>query len=231
MRLLLPILAVLVISGCSSLPARASEDTRSTVSVVGDGRILVTPDTVTTGFGVESASANLADAQTDAFTRMQAVIDALVAHGVSRDDIKTRALSVSPEYDPNQRTRIRAYRVITSVQVQIRDMGLAGQVIDAAVQAGANRVDGINFTVADMTPFKDQARAAAMSNARAKAEQLAGLGGVRIVGVKAISESDASSTPIRAERAVAAAPAAAAPPVEPGELEVRTQVSVSYLVE
>lgn len=234
MRIIAALLAALTVAGCRPLPAAAAEDLRSTVSVVGDGRVLVQPDTVFTGFGVESASATLSDAQNDAFSRMQSVINALIAQGVDREDIKTRALSVSPEYDQQQRTRIRAYRVFTSIQVRIRDVNSAGQIIDAGVQAGANRVDGISFTVADLTPFKDQARGLAMANARQKADQLASLAGMRVVGVKSIAESDATSTPIRAERSVAAAPAAAAPappPIEPGEQEVRTQVSVVFIIE
>jgi len=222
--------AVLGLLSLQPQVAAAQDDLRSTVSVVGDGRVAVQPDTVFTGFGVESASANLAEAQNDAFTRMQSVIDAIVAQGVAREDIKTRSINISTEYDQQDRTRIRAYRVSSSVQVQIRNVSTTSQVIDAAVAAGANRVDGISFAVADQTPFKDQARALAMADARRKADQLASLAGMRVVAVKAISESDATSTPVRSERAVSAAPAAPAP-VEPGEQEVRTQVSVVYIID
>jgi hypothetical protein len=164
---------------------------------------------------------------------MQSVIDAIVALGVAREDVKTRSINIATEYDQQQRTRIRAYRVSSSVQVQIRNLTAAGSIIDAAVAAGANRVDGISFTVADQTPLKDQARALALANARQKADQLASLAGMRVAGVKAIAESDATSTPVRTDRTAAAAPAAttAPPPVEPGEQEVRTQVSVTYIIE
>jgi len=223
--------AVLGLLSLQPQVAAAQDDLRSTVSVVGDGRVTVQPDTVFTGFGVESASANLAEAQNDAFTRMQSVIDAVVAQGVAREDIKTRSINISTEYDQQDRTKIRAYRVSSSVQVQIRNVSTTSQVIDAAVAAGANRVDGISFAVADQTPYKDQARVLAMANARQKADQLASLAGMRIVAVKAISESDATSTSVRSDRAVSAAPAAAPAPVEPGEQEVRAQVLVVYVIE
>jgi uncharacterized protein len=224
-------LSALEVVGREAMPASAQDDLRSTVSVVGDGRVLVQPDTIFTGFGVESASTDLSAAQNDAFARMQAVIDAVVAQGVPREDIKTRSINITPEYDQQQRTSIRGYRVSPSIQVEISNVSAAGQIIAAAVAAGANRVDGISFSVADQTPLKDQARAMAMTNARQKADQLASLAGMRVTAVKSISESDATSTPVRAERAVSAAPAAAAPPVEPGEQEVRTQVSVTYIIE
>ena len=127
------------------------------------------------------------EAQNDAFTRMQSMIDAIVAQGVAREDIKTRSINIATEYDQQQRTRIRAYRVSSSVQVQIRNLNAAGPIIDAAVAAGANRVDGISFTVADQTPFKDQARALALSNARQKGRSARLAGRHAVVGVKAIS--------------------------------------------
>ena len=213
---------------------RAQEDPRSTISVVGEGRVLVQPDVANVSLGVESTAPTLTQAQDEANTRMQAVVDALLAQGVARDDVRTSRLSVGPVYDPRDASQLRGYRAANSVQVKLRDLGRAGAIVDAVTAAGANRVDGISFAVDDPTGPKDQARAQALANARAKADQLASLAGVRIVGVKAISESDASSRPMPAERAAPAAlaaPAAAPPPVEPGTQEVRTQVSVTYLVE
>ena len=212
---------------------RAQEDPRSTISVVGEGRILVQPDIANVSLGVESTAPTLTQAQDDANTRMQAVVDALLAQGVGRDDVRTSRLNVGPVYDPRDASQLRGYRAANSVQVKLRDLGRAGAVIDAVTAAGANRVDGIAFAIDDPTGPKDQARAQAMANARAKADQLASLAGMRIVGVKAISESDASARPVQAEQRAAPAALAAAPPppVEPGTQEVRTQVSVTYLVE
>ena len=167
----------------------------------------------------------------DAFTRMQSVIDAIVAQGVAREDIKTRSINISTEYDQQDRTKIRAYRVSSSVQVQIRNVSTTSQVIDAAVAAGANRVDGISFAVADQTPYKDQARALAMANARQKADQLASLAGMRIVAVKAISRvrrnvyaGALGASGVRGSRGRPGSGGA-------GEQEVRTQVSVVYIIE
>src|SRR3954468_16544915 len=103
MRLIAALIAAIGLSIVPPLLVAAQDDLRSTVSVVGDGRVLVQPDTVFTGFGVESASANLTEARNDAFSRMQSVIDAIVAQGVSRDDIKARSINISTEYDQQQR--------------------------------------------------------------------------------------------------------------------------------
>jgi hypothetical protein len=212
----------------------AQDDMRSTISVVGEGRLLVQPDVANVSVGVESTAATLSEAQADAATRMQAVIDALLAQGVARTDIRTSRLGVSPVYDNRDASQLRGYRATSSVQVTLRDLGRVGVVVDAVTAAGANRVDGISFAIDNPEAPKDQARALALANARAKAEQLASLAGLRIVGVKSIVEADPAARPMPAARDAAAPASVAAappPPVEPGTQEVRTQVSVVYLVE
>ena len=234
MRSLTALLAALTVVGFGATAALAEEDPRPLVSVVGDGRVLVQPDVALASFGVESTAATLEAAQADASTRMEAVVNTLLARGVAREDVRTTRLGVSPVYDQRDSTAVRGYRVVNSVQVKLRDLANVGSIVDAVTAAGANRIEGIVFQVDDLTPPKDQARALAVANARAKADQLAGLVGMRVVGVKSISESDAVTTtvrqPGRAEAAPVAAPAAV-PSVEPGQQEVRTQVSVTFVIE
>ena len=211
----------------------ADDDLRPTVTVVGEGRVLVQPDVANVTFGVEATAPTQAAAQADAATRMQAVVDTLVGLGVPREEIRTTRLSAHPVYDQRDASVIRGYQASNSVQVKLRDLDQVGSIVDAVTAAGANRVDGIFFTVDQIEAPKGQARGLAMQNARAKADQLAGLAGLRVVGVKAIQESDAGSNPPRPQPARADAYGAAAPPppVEPGTQEVGTQVTVTYVVE
>jgi uncharacterized protein YggE len=209
-------------------------DLRSTISVLGDGRVLVQPDIALASFGVEATGQTLTAAQADASTRMQAVVDTLVGLGVPRDDIRTNRLSTSPVYDPKNNSVIQGYRAANSVQVKLRQLDQVGAIVDAVTAAGANRVDGLSFAVENLEEPKGQARGLAMQNARAKADQLASLAGLRVVSVKSIEEADPTSTPVRPQAAAARSDAYAAappPPVEPGTQEVQTQVSVTYVVE
>lgn len=211
----------------------AADDLRPTVTVVGAGRVLVQPDVAYVTFGVEATGQTLTAAQADAALRMQAVIDTLVGLGIPRDEIKTSRLSAHPVYDQQDRTVIRGYQASNAVQVKLRDLEQVGQIVDAVTAAGANRVDSLSFAVDQIEAPKGQARSLAMQNARTKADQLAGLAGMRVVGIKAIQESDPSSTPVGPQPRTEsyASPASAAPPVEPGTQEVRTQVTVTYVME
>jgi uncharacterized protein YggE len=211
----------------------ADADLRSTVTVVGDGRVLVEPDVANVSFGVEATGQTLAAAQADASTRMQTVIDTLIGLGVPREEIRTSRLSANPIYDQNDRGVIRGYSANNSVQVKLRDLNRVGAIVDAVTAAGANRVEGVSFAVEQLTAPKNQARGQATQDARAKADQLASLAGLRVTSVKAIQESDASAPPPRPQPAIQRPEAtfAAPPPVEPGTQEVRTQVTVTYVVE
>lgn len=212
----------------------AADDLRSTITTVGDGRVLVQPDVANVSFGVEATAQTQAAAQADAATRMQAVVDKLLELGIPREEIRTNRLSARPVYDQRNPGVVQGYQTNNSVQVKIRNLDQVGAIVDAVTAAGANRVDGISFAVEQIETPKGQARGVAIQNARTKADQLASLTGLRVVGIKAIQESDASSNPPRPQPARADAYGAAAappPPVEPGTQEVSTQVTVTYIVE
>src|SRR5688572_9536701 len=212
----------------------ASDDLRSTVTTVGDGRVLVQPDVANVTFGVEATAPTQAEAQADAATRMQAVVDTLLGLGIPREEIQTNRLSAHPVHDQRDPSVIRGFQASNSVLVKLRSLDQVGAIVDAVTAAGANRVHGIAFAVDQIEAPKGQARGLAMQNARTKADQLASLAGLRIVGIKAIQESGASSNPPRPQPARADAYGAAAappPPVEPGQQEVNTQVTVTYIVE
>lgn len=227
------VLVVAVRPPAARAAVAAIDDLRSTITVVGDGRVLVQPDVANVTFGVEATAPTQAAAQADAATRMQAVVDILLGLGIPREEIRTNRLSAHPVYDQRDASVIRGYQASNSVQVKLRNLDQVGSIVDAVTAAGANRVDGIFFAVDQIEAPKGQARGLAMQNARAKADQLASLAGLRVVGVKAIQESDASSNPPRPQpaRADAYGAAAPAPPVEPGTQEVGTQVTVTYIVE
>ncbi len=111
---------------------------------------------------------------------------------------------------------------------------MVGDVVDAATSAGATNVNGVTFRVDDPTAAEAQARDAAVADARAKADQLAAAAGVTIVGVISISENSYNQPqPIYYEKAYAEAAmdAAAATPVQPGNVELSIEVYINYEFE
>jgi len=212
-------------------PAAAGEHT---ISVSGTGRVLVDPDLADLRLGVTIEKPTVKEAREANATAMSAVIDSLRKLGVAEKDIQTSTLSLQPVYDyraDGQQPRLIGYNLTNAVAVTIRDLDKVGDAIDAALQAGATTLDGVTFRVEDQAAAEKQAREAAMSEAKAKAQTLASAAGVSIGGVASISET-VSPIPYPVYYGGARDEAAANPstPVEAGTNEVSVSVTVVYLI-
>jgi uncharacterized protein YggE len=229
MRVAAPLTAMVAFSFIISPVAHAQQETG--LSVIGEGRVITSPDLARVVLGVERFDASLARALADASSAMENVIDRLVQLGVSRDDIKTIRFSVSPVYDGRgESPALRGYRVSNSVSATIRGLDRVGVVIDESVAVGATRVEGIAFDTSRLPQLKDEAREQAMANARAKADQLAGLGGVTLGRPILIEESDPTGAPPVRQTAAPTTAAPEATPIEGGQLEIRTVVKVVWQI-
>lgn len=200
-----------------------------TISVTGIGKISVTPDMAYVTFSVETDDAALQQAQSDNAARMQAVIDRLKASGIAAQDIKTTGYNVMPTYDRDQ--KLTGYRVVNGVRATVRDLAKLGPTIDAAVAAGANRVQGIAFDLSNKDDATKRAREAAIADAHAKAAQYAQFAGVQLGDVVTIVEAGAVAPAMpQAVPAAGAAPSMATTPIEPGEGTITVTAQVSYAI-
>jgi uncharacterized protein YggE len=213
----------------------ASAQTQSNfkaVTVSGVGRVLVSPDTAQFTLGVQIRNPDLAAAQAEATTKMNAVINSLKANGIDDAKIKTVAYNIGLEYNPQKSdASISGYVVTNLVQSRIKPIDKTGAIIDAAVKAGANNVSEVSFIVEDVDAATRQARQQAMDDAKAKADQLARLGGVTLGMPVQITETNSPAPmPVDATRSVATAGGAAdmAPPIQGGQSEIVVYVTVSY---
>jgi uncharacterized protein YggE len=214
----------------TSPPADPADRTAEhTISVNGEGKILLAPDVADVNLGVTVQRANLGPARDEAARVMQAVIAALHDLGIADADIKTTSLSVSPLYDYSGVQRITGYQVNNIVAVHVRDLSILASVIDDSVGAGATDVNGINFDVADRSAAERTAREAAVRDARARADTLAAAAGVTITGVASISESYSSPWPWYG-RGLAEDASGAQTPIQPGTAELSITVAVVFLI-
>jgi uncharacterized protein YggE len=208
----------------------------SGISVVGQGIVLAQPNTAHITLGVEVFDQSLANGQSQAASRMDAVVSKLKASGVPDTDIHTVSFNITPQYDFQNQNQpvLRGYQIQNLVDVKTTNVNVLGAMIDDSIAAGATRVYGIRFEASNMEDLKNQARDQAMQNARAKAEQLARDAGVSLGRPTSINESDTGGvTPLRVQQAPQPAAAAAAPqtPIQPGELQVQTTVQVVWSIQ
>jgi hypothetical protein len=207
-----------------------------TISVSGTGHIVLTPDTADLRLGVSSTAKTVKAARSAAATSMTAVIASLKSLGIADKDIQTTTLSLQPVYDYSYNTnppKLTGYQLSNAIAVTVRDLDKLGDAIDNSLAAGATTLDGVSFRVADQTAAEQQARQAAMDEAKAKAKTLADAAGISISGVASISETVAPVPyPVYyGLGATAGAPQAdVKTPVAAGSTEVTVTVAVVYLI-
>ena len=165
---------------------------------------------------------------------MNGVVNAVKAMGITEKELSTSNFNIFPVYDEKGRV-ITGYKASNTVSVKTKMLDKAGQIIDTAVKAGANRVDNVYFTMSDglQKQLRDELIPNAVKDAQMKAEKALEPVGRKITGVKSISLSEFGvPPPIPVERAVFAGQISEAPtPIFKSEQQVSTSVSVIFLID
>jgi uncharacterized protein YggE len=207
-----------------------------TITVVGEGSVKIKPDVAQANIGVEVVEPTVKEASRGARDTMEAVLKALTEQGVDEKDIQTSGFSVWTErpYGPEGPSDEVLYHVSNQVAVTVRDLDTVGTVLDAAIEAGANNIYGVTFSLADPSQVESRARKEAVANAQAKAQELATLNDVEVGDVVSVSEVIGGRggyyTSVVRETAVAGMGGGGGP-IAPGELELTLQLEIVYTVQ
>lgn len=214
-------------------PAGENANPPRTLSVNGSGRVFLAPDIAYINIGVHTEDKSAEEAIASNNTQAQRVVDALQRLGIDAKDIQTTNFSIYPQqqYDPNGRpTGEITYLVDNIVYVTLRNLDNIGEVLDGAIKAGANSINGIQFDILDKSAAMTEARKAAIADARAQADELAQAAGVTLGSVQSINAYGGSYPPqpvFRSDVAMAAQEAAAVP-ISTGQLTLTVEVSIVY---
>ncbi len=206
-----------------------------TLSVSGSGQAYLTPDIAYINIGVRTEGAEAAEVVAENSNLSQKIADALKSLDVADKDIQTTNFSIFPQqkYDlEGKPTGEITYVVENTVYVTVRNLDTIGDLLDAAVTAGANQIYGIQFDVADKTAALSEARKAAVENAKEIAGELASAAGVSLGDVQTISMvSGSAPAPIFDGRGGAMFAEAANVPVSPGQMILTVDVTMVYQIQ
>ena len=216
-------------------PMPMHPDMPSTIRVTATGEARATPDRAWADFGVETEGATAQAAAAENAARMERIVAALVRAGVERANIQTSGYNVFPVYAETPRgvgePQIRGYRVANTVSAQTDDVRGTGTLIDAALSAGANRVNGVRFGLRNPEQARAEAMRDALRRARAEAEVISGGLGVRLGRVLDASTASTPTVYPVMRRMEAAMADVASTPIEPGQQDVSAQITVVYAIE
>lgn len=216
-------------------PPAAETTAPRVISVIGRGAVERAPDMASVSIGVTTTGQTAAEALGANSTALAAVIERLKADGVTGSDLRTEGLSVNPNWTNPVNSdgsasapRIDGYTAGNTLRVHIRDLTQLGKVLDAAVSGGANTLHSVEFATANPGPLLNEARQAAVADARATAELLAEAAGVTLGPVLSIQEPSVESyQPMPMMRAMAAD---AGVPIEQGTVSTRASVSIVWAI-
>lgn len=235
-KVLVAVSAVFIMGVAVSAETHDGAGVTRSISVTGQGEASGKPDQAEVSAGVQVIAATAVEASQENQAVLAQIMEALEQQGIADEDIQTENYSISAvqDYDKSGKERITGYRVTNVVRFMVRDISKTGDVLAAVTNAGANSINGINFSVADTAALELKAREAAMTEARTTAESLAMLAGVQLGEVQAISSFAAPTGPnpyigFRTLEMDARA-AAPAPGIAPGQQSVSVQVSVTYAI-
>ncbi len=212
----------------------ASTGSPGTISVPGRGVVAVDPDVAVLRLGVVIVRPTAAAARSTAATTMQAVLGALADGGVERRDLQTTLVGLDAvrDYSSESGPTITGYQLTNAVEATIRAIATVGELIDAALAAGATSMDGLSFRLSDPSAALDGARRRAVADARQRAATLAAEAGVDLGEVVAIVEGGAvePGPPWPTAELRMKAMADTSTPVEAGTSEIEISVSVTFAI-
>lgn len=213
------------------LPAMAAADEQHVITMSGHGETQGQPDTAMLSAGVSVDAPTAAAAFATADESMHRILAVLQKQGVPDRDIQTRDFSIHPQYSTGngQAPRVTAYQVGEQVAVRVENIAKAGPVLDALVGAGANQINGVIFSIHDPAALSAAARAAAVADARTKAETFAKAAGVSLGAILSVRESDnGGPRPMVFASQLVRADSAA---ISPGEETVSADVTITWEIK
>ncbi|WP_409345807.1 SIMPL domain-containing protein [Paenibacillus sp. MBLB4367] len=208
---------------------------RNTIQVSGQGEFSVTPDVAYVTFAIQTEGKTANEAQkanADTFAKLEKLL--YDTYKFDKKDVKTSGFNVQPQYsyEDKQGPKVTGYTANHSVTVTYRDLAKIGELLDAASEAGVNRVNGIQFGTEKGQDYELQVIEKAMANAETKAKSIAKYAGKSLKGIIHVEQSSSAGTPRPVELGgYAMAKSAAmdsATSIQAGELTLTGSVQVTF---
>jgi len=206
------------------------------ITVTGAGKVYAKPDVALVSLGVTTTGLTTADVIKNNTDKMNAVIQAVKGAGVDEKDIQSTNYNLYPQYNYTEITGrlFEGYTLEQNIQVKIRDFSKLGDVLSKATEKGANLAGSLQFTIDNPEQFKELARAKAIEQAKANAENLATTAGIRLGKIINVYENNYIYPEYSLNKAVGMGGGAASAPVptiEPGQQEVNITINLTYQVK
>jgi uncharacterized protein YggE len=225
------VLIMLLLSLFSGFTVQARSSEHSSLSVTGSAVVVATPDIAYITLGVETKDPSAQMAVQENAKHMASVFAALKALGLTDKELSTSGYNVYSSTQVHNRgtdteVTTTTYHVHNRINVTTSDLESVGQVIDAAVQNGANQVQGVRFDIQDKQSMQLEALKSAVEQGMAKAHVMAQSAGITLGGIATMSENYSSYAPMVSTMALRA-DSIQGTTISPGDVEVSATVNLN----
>jgi uncharacterized protein YggE len=213
-------------------PAAVESLSGTRLDVVATGEVTRIPDVVRIHAGVVTQAPTAVEAIRQNAQQVAAVRAALRRAGIADRDIQTSQLNLQPDYRhaEGRPPELTGYRAVNQLSVRFRDIANSGRILDALVAVGVNQINGPMLEIERPEAALDEARLAALANARSRADLYARSLGMRVKRLISVSESGARPPMPRSYASVERF-ADTQSTIDPGEQTLAISLAVSFELE
>lgn len=211
-----------------------AQETR-TISVDGTSVIKAMPDRATVNISIESTAKDAKEASAQNAIVMNKIQKDIMALAITKDNIKTTNYNLYPLYNrkDNGRQEITGYSVSNQITVTVDNIDIVGNVIDTAINAGANSVNSVEFSLKDPQSYKDKVLVQAINDAKRKADIIAKTLGKNVVNVVSVNSNNSYIearifNSMMYAKAADSAAVGASSPIQAGDISVKANVSIVF---
>lgn len=204
------------------------------VTTMGQAVVTRAPDQAWVTVGIEARAQRPQDAQRQAAQVMNAIQKALASLGIAESAIRTVSFDLQADWDhSNNKRTLKGYVLTNRVEVRVDDIANVGPVLDQSIAAGGNTIHGVRWDIKDRDAAEREGLRQAIADAKARAEVAVTAAGGRLGRVARIDEQRQDMPRPMPMMRVAAMQEAVdmATPISPGEIEIRSTVTVSFRIE
>ena len=202
------------------------------ISVSGEGKIKAIPDQVFISIAVETKGTNATDVKKQNDATIEKALQFITKFKVPKSDVQTKSISLNPQYDYEKKKR--NYNATQTIEILLKTITQYDGLMEGLVDAGINRINGVEFKTSKLIEYQSEARKLAMKEAKLKAEDYVFVLGQKVG--KAITITDNTQNfypqPMYAMKTMAMdQEVATRETLAIGEINITAKVNVSFLLE
>jgi len=202
------------------------------INVSGEGKVKIAPDQASISISIETKGTKAEEVKRENDKKMDAILKFIKNSNIAKEDYQTQRISLNPNYDYEKKKH--NYIATQSVQILLKDLSKYDVLMEGLVNEGINRIDNVEFKSSKMKELQSDARKLAMKDAKAKAEDYVSVLGQKVGKAILITDNTSIYTPqprMYAMKSMAMDESASKETLAVGEIEIKANVSVSFILE